>query len=189
MARVRNLPSVLAWALAVVIAYLERRDPARPRPTGTSSGAAVPAAPAPAATDQPPPPETEAAAPAVGPARVSAPDETEADVTPATRGEEPASGRPTAAAPDPLVDTTAGETIVGPDAPIRPPSTGTPAVPTGAVPGDGTTACPPDHPIKGNASSMIYHRPGQPSYDRTVAEFCFASEQEAEAAGYRAPKR
>lgn len=63
------------------------------------------------------------------------------------------------------------------------------AVPDGALVGDGSATCPPDHPIKGNASSMIYHQPGQPSYERTVAEFCFDSVESAEEAGYRAPKR
>ncbi len=68
------------------------------------------------------------------------------------------------------------------------PSAG-PAVPAGAVPGDGGPTCPPEHPIKGNASSMIYHQPGQPSYERTVAEFCFTTSEAAEAAGYRPPRR
>lgn len=61
--------------------------------------------------------------------------------------------------------------------------------PAGAVPGDGTRECPDDHPIKGNASSMIYHAPGQASYANTIAEFCFASAEAAEAAGYRPPRR
>lgn len=69
-----------------------------------------------------------------------------------------------------------------------PPAAG-PVTPVGAIPGDGTATCPDDHPIKGNASSMIYHQPGQPSYERTVAEFCFTSAEVAEAAGYRAPRR
>jgi micrococcal nuclease len=33
---------------------------------------------------------------------------------------------------------------------------------------------------------MIYHRPGQAYYDITVAEECFATAAQAEAAGYRA---
>lgn len=61
----------------------------------------------------------------------------------------------------------------------------TKSVPPGAVAGDGTASCPPDYPIKGNAQSRIYHRPGQISYQSTVAEFCFASEEAAEAAGFR----
>ena len=43
-------------------------------------------------------------------------------------------------------------------------------------------------PIKGNISSRgekIYHLPGQSSYDRTDADETFATEAEAQAAGYR----
>jgi len=46
--------------------------------------------------------------------------------------------------------------------------------------------CPSGAPIKGNANSMIYHLPGQQYYKITVAEECFATAAEAEAAGYRA---
>jgi hypothetical protein len=60
-----------------------------------------------------------------------------------------------------------------------------PEVPMGAILGDGTHVCPPDFPVKGNAQSMIYHEPGQSSYPPTIAEFCFASAEAAEAAGYR----
>jgi micrococcal nuclease len=49
-------------------------------------------------------------------------------------------------------------------------------------------SCPPSAPIKGNASSMIYHLPGQAYYDVTVPEECFATTAQAEAAGYRAAK-
>lgn len=62
-------------------------------------------------------------------------------------------------------------------------------VPPGAVASDGSSDCPPDYPIKGNASSMIYHQPGQPSYNRTIPEYCFAHEDDARGAGYRPPKR
>ena len=58
-------------------------------------------------------------------------------------------------------------------------------VPFGAVAGDGTDVCPPEYPIKGNLQSLIYHEPGQSSYPATIAEFCFASGEAAEAAGYR----
>lgn len=60
-----------------------------------------------------------------------------------------------------------------------------PAVPTGAVAGNGTAECPADHPIKGNADSMIYHTTASRSYSRTIAEFCFATEEAAAAAGFR----
>jgi hypothetical protein len=59
----------------------------------------------------------------------------------------------------------------------------------GAVRGDGTRICPADYPIKGNAGSMIYYSPSRASYEATIAEWCFASEEAAENAGFRAPKR
>ena len=62
------------------------------------------------------------------------------------------------------------------------------SVPEGAVRGDGSTACPEAFPIKGNATSRIYHQPGTASYERTVPELCFASEEAAETAGFRAPR-
>ena len=58
-------------------------------------------------------------------------------------------------------------------------------VPLGAIAGDGTASCPPEFPVKGNANSRIYHEPGQVSYPPTVAEFCFASAEAAEAASFR----
>jgi hypothetical protein len=64
-----------------------------------------------------------------------------------------------------------------------------PAVPAGAISAGGSRDCPPEYPIKGNANSMIYHRPGLASYDRTAPEYCFASPEAAEAAGYRPPRR
>ena len=59
------------------------------------------------------------------------------------------------------------------------------AVPAGAVVGDGTVNCPPDFPVKGNRQSRIYHNPGQVSYPTTIAEYCFASAEAAEQAGFR----
>jgi cytoskeletal protein RodZ len=59
------------------------------------------------------------------------------------------------------------------------------ALPAGAVAGNGTAVCPPNYPIKGNRQSRIYHRPGQVSYPSTVAEYCFATEEAAESAGFR----
>lgn len=67
-------------------------------------------------------------------------------------------------------------------------ATATAEAPAGAVRGDGTAACPEDYPVKGNASSMLYHSPGSPSYKRTVPEFCFASVDAAEAAGFNPTK-
>ncbi|MGH9132824.1 MAG: hypothetical protein ACRDZZ_02730 [Ilumatobacteraceae bacterium] len=49
-------------------------------------------------------------------------------------------------------------------------------------------ACPAGYPVKGNASSGIYHVPGGRFYARTVPERCYASAADAEADGYRAAK-
>jgi hypothetical protein len=57
-----------------------------------------------------------------------------------------------------------------------------------SVKGDGSPSCPDEYPIKGNANSRIYHRPGEPSYEQTIPEVCFANEEEAGLAGYR-PRR
>lgn len=65
--------------------------------------------------------------------------------------------------------------------PQAPPSSG------GRAPPASKTACPAGHPIKGNRSSkeLIYHVPGGRFYDRTGPEDCFATEDDARAAGYR----
>jgi len=49
--------------------------------------------------------------------------------------------------------------------------------------------CPSWAPIKGNASSHIYHLPTGAYYDVTKPEACFATEAAAQADGYRASKR
>ncbi|MGH2616670.1 MAG: hypothetical protein ACRDJC_15650 [Thermomicrobiales bacterium] len=54
----------------------------------------------------------------------------------------------------------------------------------GAVPGDGTRDCPASYPIKGNMPSMLYHEPGQPTYQRTIPEVCFENVAAAESAGF-----
>jgi large subunit ribosomal protein L17 len=41
--------------------------------------------------------------------------------------------------------------------------------------------------IKGNANSMLYHTPDSAFYDRTNAEVWFATEADAEAAGFSKP--
>jgi large subunit ribosomal protein L17 len=46
---------------------------------------------------------------------------------------------------------------------------------------------PEGFPIKGNADSMLYHVPGSQFYDRTVAEVWFATEEDAEQAGFSLP--
>lgn len=61
-------------------------------------------------------------------------------------------------------------------------------VPNNAVRGDGSGSCPVDYPIKGNANSRIYHRPADGSYNQTIPEYCFATEEDAQAAGFRPRK-
>ncbi len=46
---------------------------------------------------------------------------------------------------------------------------------------------PEGYEIKGNADSMLYHLPGTPFYDRTIAEVWFDTAENAEAAGYQLP--
>lgn len=58
-----------------------------------------------------------------------------------------------------------------------------------AVAADEGGDCPPNHPVKGNANSMIFHLPGQSSYGATMAEVCFSDSVAAEAAGFRPRKR
>jgi trigger factor len=56
------------------------------------------------------------------------------------------------------------------------------------VAGDGENNVPDGFPIKGNASSRIYHPVESPNYEKTIAEVYFASPEAAETAGYRLPK-
>ncbi len=56
------------------------------------------------------------------------------------------------------------------------------------VAGDGTDNVPDGFPLKGNASSKIYHPEESPNYSTTIAEIYFADGAVAEAHGYRLPK-
>lgn len=51
-------------------------------------------------------------------------------------------------------------------------------------PEDGSV--PEGHPVKGNAGSMLFHTKESPYYGRTKAEVHFATEEHAEAAGFKA---
>ncbi|MET9328492.1 50S ribosomal protein L17 [Tsukamurella sp. NPDC003166] len=62
-------------------------------------------------------------------------------------------------------------------------------LPAGAhAPLEDVNEAPEGFPIKGNADSMLYHRPGTRFFDSTVAEIWFADDASAEAAGYSLPK-
>lgn len=63
-----------------------------------------------------------------------------------------------------------------------------PARPSGGVAPISKTECPSNAHIKGNASSGIYHKPGQRFYNKTHPEVCFASDSAAVSAGYRKSK-
>lgn len=110
-------------------------------------------------------------------------------------GDDPVSGAIAAIKQGAAQVATAAADLVRPAAEVEAPVGAAPAVapdapslPAGAVQGDGSADCPAGFPIKGNASSMIYHRPGTGSYERTVPELCFATDAAAAAAGYRAPR-
>ncbi len=55
--------------------------------------------------------------------------------------------------------------------------------------GDGSIDCPDDFPVKAKANSLIYHTVESSRYEITIPDVCFASREDAEAAGYRAPLR
>jgi large subunit ribosomal protein L17 len=57
-------------------------------------------------------------------------------------------------------------------------------MPEGAVAPNEDGSAPEGYPVKGNADSGKYHEPDGQWYDQTVAEFYFASAQDAEAAGF-----
>ncbi|CAM3556660.1 hypothetical protein [Smaragdicoccus niigatensis] len=62
------------------------------------------------------------------------------------------------------------------------------ALVTGSHPPLEDGSAPEGFPIKGNADSMKYHVPGSTHYERTKAEVWFATAEDAEAAGYTAPR-
>ncbi len=60
-------------------------------------------------------------------------------------------------------------------------------LPKGAVAGAADGSAPAGYEIKGNSDSGLYHVPGSRFYKQTVAEFWFASSEDAEAAGFLLP--
>jgi beta-lactamase superfamily II metal-dependent hydrolase len=90
------------------------------------------------------------------------------------------------------VDTAGGRSVAVATVPAAAPtSAGSPTdVPAGGVRPASEYDCPASHPIKGNrGDDWIYHAPGTTYFSRTKPEECFATEADARAAGYRAPKR
>jgi hypothetical protein len=72
-------------------------------------------------------------------------------------------------------------------APTWPPLADVPPLPASTEPVDG--ACPASHPVKGKASSGLFHLPGMVAYERTNADTCFVDADAAEAAGFTRAKR
>jgi large subunit ribosomal protein L22 len=68
-----------------------------------------------------------------------------------------------------------------------PPAETSTDLPTGAHAPLEDNAQPDGYEIKGNSNSMLYHLPGTPFYDRTIAEVWFDTVENAEAAGYQLP--
>jgi len=68
-----------------------------------------------------------------------------------------------------------------------PAGTDSEALPTGGHAPMEDGGQPEGYEIKGNADSMLYHLPGTPFYDRTIAEVWFDTPENAEAAGYQLP--
>ncbi len=66
-----------------------------------------------------------------------------------------------------------------------PPAEDATELPVGAVAPTADGAAPEGFTVKGNAESGLYHAPGGRWYDSTVAEFWFADEAAAEAAGLK----
>ena len=60
-------------------------------------------------------------------------------------------------------------------------------LPQGAAAANEDGSAPEGYDIKGNADSGLYHVPGSSFYNRTVAEFWFATAHDAEAAGFQLP--
>lgn len=98
---------------------------------------------------------------------------------------------PQVAAPTPVPPakpTTAPAKVpTGPPAPSVAPKAGGPVKPVSK------DDCPPSHPIKGNQGSReqkdwIYHTRASRAYAATDPEECFATEADAQAAGYRPPQ-
>lgn len=135
-------------------------------------------------------------------ATVVAPAETAATTLPSDEIETaPAATEPPAAPTDAPPEPTAEPATAIPTdaAPVAPPATDLPAQTTeqqpaapaaqaGGIRAEAGT-CPDSHPIKGNINeredTKIYHMPGSQSYRQTKPEECFATEADAQAAGYK----
>ncbi|MDQ3413162.1 MAG: hypothetical protein M3509_13705 [Chloroflexota bacterium] len=181
MSRLKILLNLVILVIGAAIAWHEYHHPPEAKPKREPEAKPKPE-PEPESAPQPKPshqeqdaPSTGRAAPAVPPAAPAANAAlTEAPAVAGRRAEADRAKADRAAEPAP-----AGAENKEPHEP---------SVPDNAVRGDGSGDCPEDYPIKGNASSRIYHVPDTQSYQRTIPEFCFPTTEAAEAAGFRAPR-
>ena len=165
-----------------------RAAPKKAEPADAAPADAAPADAAPA--DAAPADAAPTKAPAAAPAAVPPADADAAVPVVAA----PVAAEPSAATP--AADTEVAEPSQGAAAEPAANSGGTSetAETDGAPFGEGShapldgDAQPEGFPIKGNASSKLYHRPGTPFYDSTIAEVWFASAEAAEVAGFALPK-
>ena len=169
MAGLGRFLRLLLWLAALVIAWARRRSlmAAGSRAVNRLFGPAPEPAPSPQITADVP----------------------AGDADPATVAEPGAVADASGAAAMPSESTADDQGEESPATPASEESAAIAAGLDGSAPGNGTRDCPEGFPVKGNADSMIYHEPGQPSYAATIAEVCFASAAAAEAAGFRAPRR
>lgn len=110
------------------------------------------------------------------------------EATPPTAATEPSNSAPE---PAPVAGDGVDQVleVLAAEADAREPSTIASRFGPNAVAADEGGDCPPDHPVKGNTNSMIFHLPGQSSYGATMAEVCFSDGDAAETAGFRPRKR
>ncbi len=195
MSRFRQLPSRLIGLLAVLIAWLERRG-AKKSSAGESEAASIAKSQSAAPGGSRSPKMKARAEGDTAEAESSGAAAREGATPPAatkdvrSTADVGAGQKNRSATDEDRSGTTGGSTAIEDAfAPPMKSSGSSHPIPAGSIEGDGTPVCPPDYPIKGNATSRIYHQPGQSSYERTVAEFCFATEEDAIAAGFRAPLR
>jgi hypothetical protein len=182
---------LIALAAAVVTTLLTRRKALAPSPS--SFDFQLPSAP-----DQPPAPEASAlrSAPADAPEPAADPTSEGFDTaTEAGPDEENGAVDLSETGLDIEVDLEELENEPAPDLTSEGLDTAQATPAAALVSGDGyihmsgdEPNCPDGFPIKGNAKSHIYHLPGESSYQATIPEICFASEEAADAMGYRPRK-
>jgi hypothetical protein len=149
-------------------------EPPAPANPPVSDLAEAAEAPTPASPSPRPRPRPRPRPDGAGSTQVETPPAGSASVERATGEETPASG---------FGPTSATEPPAPPHALFTPASTD--GVGAGAVPGPDGEAPGPEFTIKGNASSMLFHTPASPYYERTRAEVWFRTADEAVAAGFK----